>query len=412
MENALSPSVFHAVDATCSCEVKLTQDPGQSTTARQPIDWGWTATAALVAVCVGAGGVLMVLISFIVLPDYSTFWTAARLSLTEQAATILYDAEKITELQSWLVRNEDFRPWIYPPSTLFVLLPFAPLPFWISLGAFSIVTLALYFAAARFFSRSTAVAALASASFSTVFVALHGHFTNLIAAIVLTGLVLLSTNPLLAGALFGIAATIKPQLLIFAPLALLAGRHYSALISSIATGVLIGIASVMVFGIDLWLAWARSLPMFLDIVRHNGISDFGVTPVSMASQLGLEGTAAIILRAVLGVTGIGLCWRVFRVTDSLPHRLTAMIGGGFLVLPYAMNYELAILAPAAAMHVLGPKRGPVDWALAVISTLVLVAWWSASIWAATAFTLAVCATALMAERRAAHFLRDEENIRA
>jgi len=108
---------------------------------RQPIDWSWTATAALIAICIGAGGVLMVLISFIVLPDYSTFWTAARLSLTEQGATILYDAEKLTELQSWLVRNEDFRPWIYPPSTLFVLLPFAPLPFWISLVAFSSISL-------------------------------------------------------------------------------------------------------------------------------------------------------------------------------------------------------------------------------------------------------------------------------
>jgi hypothetical protein len=75
-----------------------------------------------------------------------------------------------------------------------------------------------------------------------------------------------------------------------------------------------------------------------------------------------------------------------------------MIGGGFLVLPYAMSYELAVLAPAAAMYVLGNKRGPVDWGLAIISALVFVAWWNAAAWAATSFTLAVCGTVLTLKR--------------
>jgi hypothetical protein len=364
------------------------------------IDWIWIANAMLVAFCVGAGGLLMVSMIFAigVLPDYSTFWTAARLSLTERTSEVLYDAERMTELQSWLVRNEELRPWAYPPSALFVLLPFAPLPFWLSLVVWSSMSAALYFAAAWFFSRSIAVATLASLSFSTVLVALHGHLTNLVAAIIFMGLASLGTAPILAGILLGAAATIKPQLLILAPLALLAGRHYSALLSSIAMGALIGIASMIVFDLDLWLAWLKSLPTFLDIVRHNGISGFGVTPVSMAFQLGLHGTGERALKLLLGLTGVILCWRVFRITDSLPHRLVAMIGGGFLVLPYAMSYELAVLAPAAAMYVLRNKQGPVDWCLAILSALVLVAWWNAAAWVATAFTLAFCGTVLTLKR--------------
>lgn len=376
------------------------------------IDWNWIANNTLVVFCIVAGGLLMLLIAFTVAiyPDYSTFWQAARISLTEQANTILYDAGKMTELQSWLVRNEDMRPWAYPPSALLVLLPFASLPFWTSLVAWSGITFALYFAASWFFSRSLAAASLASTSFSTVFVVIHGHLTNLVAAMILTGLAFLGSSPTLAGALFGVAATIKPQLLILAPLALLAGRHYSALLSSIATGVAIGILSAVTFGFDLWLAWLRSLPTFLDIVRHNEISDFGVTPVSMAAQLGLDGTWALVLRLLLGLAGVILCWRIFRTGASLPDRLTAMIGGGFLALPYAMGYELAILAPAAAMRVLGSKRGIVDWGLAVISASVLVAWWDASTWVATLFTLGVCATALMTDRPSARFLPDDERI--
>jgi hypothetical protein len=364
------------------------------------INWNWIANGLLVIFCIGAGGLLTVIVRLAadIYPDYSIFWTAAHLSLTEQAGEVLYDAQRMTELQSWLVRNEAFRPWAYPPSALFVLLPFAQLPFWLSLVIWSSISAVLYFAAAWLFSRSVAVAALASLSFSTVLVAFHGQFTNLVAAIIFTALAILSRTPIIAGILLGAAATIKPQLLIFAPLALVAGRHYSALFSSIATGALIGVASMIVFGIDLWLAWLKSLPTFLDIVRHNGLSGIGVTPGSLASQLGLHGTGELALKLVFGFTGIVLCWRVFRITGSLPNRLVAMIGGGFLVLPHAMSYELAVLAPAAAMYVLGNKRGPVDWCLAIVSALVLVAWWNAAAWVATAFTLAVCGTVLTLKR--------------
>lgn len=368
------------------------------------IDWNWIAKGVLVAICVQGGVAVMVYVSFAadIYPAYSIFWTAARLSLAEHASEILYDIQKMTELQSWLANEDNFRPWAYPPSTLFVLLPFAPLPFWVSLVAWSGICVALYFAAAYFFSRSIAAAALASASLSTALVAFHGHFTNLLAAIILMGLVFLGTSPILAGTLFGVAATIKPQILILAPLALLAGRHYSALISSIAAGTLIGGVSAIVFGVDMWLAWAQSLPTFLDAVRHNGVSGYGVTPGSLAWHLGLQGTGALVLKLLLGLAGVVLCWRVFRITDSLPERLAAMIGGGFLVLPHAMGYELAILAPAAAMYVLKDKRVPADWCLAVISVFVLVSWPDTSAWAATAFTLGVCYRALTAERRAAY----------
>jgi hypothetical protein len=368
------------------------------------IDWNWIAKGMLVAVCVQAGVLVMVYVSFasVIHPAYSIFWTAARLSLAEHASETLYNIQRMTELQSWLVIEDKFRPWAYPPSTLFVLLPFAQLPFWASLVVWSGIGVALYFAAAYNFSRSIAAAALASASLSTAVVAFHGHFTNLVAAIILASLAILGTSPILAGALLGVAATIKPQILILAPLALLAGRHYSALISAIAVGTLVGGMSVIVFGVDMWLAWAQSLPTFLDAVRHNEVSGFGVTPGSMTWHLGLQGTAALVFKLLFGLTGVVLCWRVFRTTNSLPERLVAMIGGGFLVLPHAMGYELAILAPAAAMYVLEDKRVPADWCLAIISVLVLVSWPNISAWVATVFTLGVCYRALTVERSAAY----------
>jgi hypothetical protein len=366
------------------------------------IDWNWIGKCALVAVCVQAGVLVMVYVSLAsdISHAYSTFWTAARLSLSEHASEILYDIPKMTELQSWIASDGKLRPWAYPPSTLLTLLPFALLPFWASLVVWSGICTALYFAAVYFFSRSIAAAALASASLSTALVAFHGHFTNLVAAIVLIGLSILGKSPILAGTLFGVAATIKPQMLILAPLALLAGRHYSALMASIAAGTLIGGVSAIVFGVDMWLAWAQSLPTFLDAVRQNEVSGYGVTPGSLTWHLGLEGTAALVIKLVLGLTGVVLCWGVFRTSDRLPERLTAMIGGGFLVLPHAMGYELAILAPAAAMYVLRDKRGPADWCLAVISTLVLVSWPNFAAEVATAFTLGVCYRGLMGERHA------------
>ena len=238
------------------------------------------------------------------------------------------------------------------------------------------------------------IALVATLSFVTMYGVVQGQTAPVIAALVLLGLRQMDRNAVFAGVLFGIAATIKPQVVVLVPLALIAGRYYTALITSVVTGAAIGVMSIAAFGAGSWVEWIRALPGFLDIVREMGIFYRGASPSSLLWGLGIEGVVGQIARAVFGLVGIAACWKVFRTSERLPHRLVAMVGGGILTLPYAMGYDLAVLAPAAAYFILVEKRTVSDWVLALASVGLLFAGGPVTSFMAILFTILVCYHAL------------------
>src|SRR5258708_38455074 len=64
--------------------------------------------------------------------DFSCFWAGAKVAW--HGAARLYDFRYITELQGWPLGPESLRPFIYPPSALFLFLPFAISPYWVDSG--------------------------------------------------------------------------------------------------------------------------------------------------------------------------------------------------------------------------------------------------------------------------------------
>jgi hypothetical protein len=79
---------------------------------------------------------------------------------------------------------------------------------------------------------------------------------------------------------------------------------------------------------------------------------------------------------------------VFRRSSDPARRIAALLGGGLFVTPYAMHYDAALLAPAAAL-MLTHRTRPAQWILAAIAGAVLccaaIPDWGAA--AVTAFTL-------------------------
>ena len=358
------------------------------------INYGRLGKRSIVGVSLGGGlAFLILMLSTGFFPDYGALWTAARVSLTRPE--LLYDAQAITDLQDWM-RGTGLRPWIYPPSTLLYLLPFSILPFNASLWVWSLLSVVLYSYAAFVFAdqHKLIIAFVATFSFVTMFGLVYGQTAPAVAALVFLGLQHLDRNAVLAGVLFGIAATIKPQIVVLAPLALIAGRYYTALIASVVTGAAIGVLSIAVFGVSPWVEWIRALLRFLDIVREIGIFYRGASPGSLLLVLGIEGTAGQIARIVFALVGIAACWKVFRASASLPHRLAGMVGGGILTLPYANGYDLTALAPAAAYFILVEKHTVTDWTLALVSLGLLLAVGPFTSVMAMLFTFSVCYHAL------------------
>lgn len=304
-------------------------------------------------------------------PDFTVFWAASRAALVNPS--LVYDSTALTVAQMWIIEpRTGFRPWAYPPTALLPLLPFSKLSFGVAYVAFTATTAGLYAVAAKKFLGIDWRFGLAFLFISDAFLfaAINGQMTFLIGALILGGIVALDDRPVLAGCLFGAAAAVKPQLLVLAPLALIASQQYRALYSAAFTGIVL-VVLTLPLGISLWSDWLSSLPKFLLIVEKLDILGRNVTPTGIFWNIGVTGIALKLIGLLFACLAALMVWNVFRNEADWAKRLVALVGGGLWCSPYAMNYELAILAPAAIALLLKGVRLEAPVSLMAISGLFL-----------------------------------------
>jgi len=280
--------------------------------------------------------------------DFQPLWAGVRVALAEPAR--LYDFAHVTALQGWPLGPEKLRPFAYPPTAALLLAPFAALPFWAAYGLWTATTGALFLAAglkARlpwWFILLPPVA----------LVAYCGQVTFLVGGLMLLALAL-KDRPLTAGLLWGLAACVKPQLLVLAPVALIAEGRWRTLAAAGLTGLAVAGLSAASFGVEIWRGWLAALPRFQAVVFGDPslVAD-AITPYALLERFGVPGAWAY----VLAPEAVTVVWLAFRRSDDLAVRLAAVAGGALLISPYAMHYETALLAPAAAAGLAAAFRGP------------------------------------------------------
>ena len=294
-------------------------------------------------------------------PDFLVFHAAAR-AVFEGKLAIVYDTYALTHLQNTLYAARlpyelGFRPFLYPPLWLLDLLPFGLLPVGISVAAFLAVTAAACALALRGLGlRLEAVLAIV-VSPAAVWVVIAGQNTYLSVALLYGGFALLERRPALAGVLLGVLAY-KPQVWVLVPLALLCAREWRALAAAAATVLALSLATLPLFGLDLWLDFAAAArnassgaaaaEMFERVHAHM------TTLLAAAKILGAGDGAAMALQlagAVLAVAAV--VWAFARHGPS--HARTAvLVTATFLVSPYTLNYDLLLMMPAVALLFLHP----------------------------------------------------------
>jgi hypothetical protein len=303
-------------------------------------------------------------------PDFSVFWTAGQVAIDDPLR--IYDHAYLTERQSWLAPvSGGLRPWVNPPSALLLFVPFGLLPFWPAFCLWDAFSVTVFTFAARKLVGGWLLA-LAVFSPAVSMTLMWGQMSVLLGGLIIAGVVLLDERPTAAGLLLGLAASIKPQLLVLAPLALTSGRYWTPMLAFFAGGAAMVGTSLLVFGLQPWLEWVGALTGFLEIVKRNQLYDSVITPAGFAWGLGDGATVAIT--AVGAIAGIILAWWAF-TRDEPEIRLTGLVCGGLLCSPYAMRYELAILAPAAVAVLFSAG----NWRLLAGLTLISVPGWLAMI---------------------------------
>ncbi len=286
--------------------------------------------------------------------DFMFLWTGARVALAHPER--LYDFAFIAKTNKALLGEPHVGEFLYPPSSLPLLAPFALAPFRWASGAWTVLTGALFFWAAR-----RAGAPWWFIVFPQIaVVAAYGQTTFLVGGLILAGLSL-RKREVLAGVLFGLAGAFKPQFLILLPIALVADRQWRTMVfTALTAGVLVALTAAAL-GPPIWLAWLASMPRYEHQYGLNPVMLVrNLTPFAWLASHGAPGAWAYAL-APLAMVAI---WLTFRRTQRLAERSLALIGATLLVIPYALNYEMALLAPAAAALLArtGDRRWPASLA--------------------------------------------------
>jgi alpha-1,2-mannosyltransferase len=299
-----------------------------------------------------SGGPVIGPIMDVLFPDFLVFHAAVRAFLEGKLA-LVYDIDAFTQFQNVIYPDRFrgpvlFRPFLYPPIWLLMLLPFGLLAVATSYGVFMVLTAA---AATAFEGRRDGWGWLAViTSPAAVWVVLAGQNTFLSVALFYGGLRLLDRSPAAAGILLGLLAY-KPQIWVLVPLALLAARQWRALAWTAGTVAVLSLASLGIFGLDFWLA-------FLDAAREAGSARVAnimferiymhmTTLVAAARIVGLSPGIAGAIQLTGAVVAVAAVWFAFRRHRAGEARTAVLMTATFLVSPYTLNYDLLLLMPAA-----------------------------------------------------------------
>ena len=253
--------------------------------------------------------------------DWMVFYAAARAFFDGNLA-LIFDGTRFTAQQNqmfagWLSGQLPFHPWLYPPHFLLLALPFGLLPFGASYALFMGATAAALMATIWLYAspdrRWLYLASLLLCPASSITV-IAGQNAFLTAALLVGGFALLRRNPILAGALLGIA-TFKPTLWLMVPVALIAARQWRALAAAAAMAGLLALASLAVFGVDMWRQWlamAISPPAdFYSQWLESGRS-WGLSVYTCAWVMGASHGVATLAQAVATLGAAAVVYVTFR----------------------------------------------------------------------------------------------------
>jgi alpha-1,2-mannosyltransferase len=302
--------------------------------------------------------------------DFVSFYAAGALA---DAGTpeLSYDhaAHEVAE-QRATAAGIEYRFFYYPPVFLLLCATLAHLPYPAAFLVFEVSTLALCLIVMReILAERDWSAIIPVLAFPPAFWALGlGQNSFLTAALFGAGALWIDRRPILAGCCFG-ALCYKPHFALLVPVALLAGRHWRALVAALGSSAALCGLSLIVFG---WQTWQSFLAAAAGShsTYASGRINFGgfITPFGGVLLAGGTPNAAYVAQAA-ATLGAGLLVAfVWRRGLPLPIRGAALAAATLVAVPVALIYDLMLAAVAAAWLVRDPA-GLAGWERVALTAL-------------------------------------------
>ncbi|MEK7916496.1 glycosyltransferase family 87 protein [Burkholderia contaminans] len=275
--------------------------------------------------------------------DFSPIWSAAWLAAHGHAADAwhfpaLFAVQKLAIPAMNLA--DGTLPWLYPPSMLLLVLPLGWLPYTLALVLWLGLTYVLFAATIHATVQRDAAWLCALAfpgAFLTVIVGQTSLFTALLAG---AGLLALNRRPVYAGICFGLL-TMKPQLAVLFPLALLCAGQWRALAAWAATIACSVALSTLAFGFGPWLTFAHVIDNVYAVVGSGQAKLVRMPSVfAFAMMAGWPAIVANGLQLLSVATAAIAVIYAWRGACSYALRAATLACACLLVSPYLYDYDL------------------------------------------------------------------------
>ena len=282
---------------------------------------------------------------FVLGRDFLNFWTYGSEAWNPAAGRFYdvwaYDAHLVA-LTGW---DYPLQQWSYPPHLMLLMAPFGLLPYlpayllWLGVGL-----LALWWAVPEGFPRGRGVLALALAPAGLVCL-VSGQNSFIALAILVGAFRALDSRPVLAGILLGLL-TVKPQLGLLFPLALLISGRWKVFVSAALTTAFLVAATALICGPEIWATYYNYATSVQELIlRAPKTATLGLMPTAYmnARILGLSPEAAYGVQALFALAAVAATvWTFWKPRDPLLS-YAVLIVAGLCATPYLMSYDLVIV---------------------------------------------------------------------
>jgi hypothetical protein len=304
--------------------------------------------------------------------DFVSFYAAGTLA-DDGTPDLVYDADQhhaAEERATALGIEHNF--FYYPPVFLAVCAALGHLPYLAAFVVFEVVTFALYLLTARrILWGSNWTALLPVLAFPPVFWNFgFGQNAFLTASLVGAGTLLVDRRPLLAGMLLG-ALSYKPQFAVLIPVALVAGRHWRALLGAFASSVALYAFSLALFGWETWHSFIVAVAASSSVYATGRIPFSGyINPFGAVRLLGGDQNTAYAVQSIAMLGAACLVAFSWRRRLPLPIRAAILASATLVAAPLALFYDLMLGAVAVIwlMHH-DVKEYVSDWEKAALCAL-------------------------------------------
>ena len=282
--------------------------------------------------------------------DYSNVYAAGAQVWSGQVDAV-YDpqSQHQAEIAAFGGRDVPFYGWHYPPMFLMVAALLALLPYGWALLIYMATTFAAYLAMLRAIVPRPETL-LVAAAFPAVFVNLgHGQNGFLTAALIGGALFVIDRRPVVAGILIGLLAY-KPQFGVLVPLVLIATLRWRTFAAASATVIATAGLATVLFGRDIWTAFAGSAEFTRTVVLEEGQTGWQKIQ-SLFSTVRMWGGSVDVAYGAQIALGLALAASVvwlWRSQARFELKAAALVIASLLATPYVLDYDLVVLAIAGA----------------------------------------------------------------